>query len=134
MGPITASTALGPAAYTKSIPSSPRTLTSANCPVDMLSLIRFPRLVAAAAMAATRFGSAPLESECATGRPSLEASNTPRSSGIEFRKFSRWFFKTSCFTIKLSPCLRQYNRYASECRLVVLWPASQYDRLIGTKL
>ena len=42
----------------------------------------------AAAMAATRLGSVPFESECATGKPSLEASNTPRSSGIELRSVS----------------------------------------------
>ncbi len=46
-------------------------------PALMLSLIRRPRLDAAAAIAATRFGSAPFESECAIGSPSFDASRTP---------------------------------------------------------
>ena len=42
----------------------------------MLSLKRRPGLEAAA-IAATRFGSAPLDIEWAIGKPSLEANNTP---------------------------------------------------------
>ena len=48
----------------------------------MLSLMRRPRLDAAAAIAATRFGSDPFDNECAMGSPSLDASSTPFNSGI----------------------------------------------------
>src|SRR5579862_9418116 len=68
----------------------------------MLSLMRRPRLEAAAAMAATRLGSAPLDSECAMGNPSLDASSTPFNSGMALRRDSIWLFRASTFAMQFS--------------------------------
>jgi hypothetical protein len=48
-------------------------------------------LVAAAAIAAIRAGSVPFDNEWAIGSPSVEASNTPRNSGIALRNPSTLF-------------------------------------------
>src|SRR5579872_7187415 len=82
-----------------STPSSPRMETSPKAPTFILSLMRRPRLEAAAAIAATRLGSAPFESECAIGSPSLDASKTPFSSGIALRSASIWAFNASPLAI-----------------------------------
>src|SRR5581483_4497629 len=85
----------------KRTPSSLRMLTSASPPVERLSLMRLPRFDAAAAMAATRFGSVPLDNEGATGKPSFEDNKTPRNSGIALRRDSICVFSASCFAIIL---------------------------------
>src|SRR5580704_6738122 len=73
--------------------------TSARVPALMLSLIRRPRLEAAAAIAATRLGSDPFEREWAMGSPSFDASNTPFNSGIALRSASICAFNVSPFAI-----------------------------------
>src|SRR5579872_1989246 len=85
--------------------------TSPRVPALMLSLIRRPRLDAAAAIAATRLGSAPFDKECAMGSPSLDASSTPFSSGIALRSASMWLFNASPFAITRPPLVSLHDRF-----------------------
>src|SRR5260370_383196 len=78
-----------------------RMVTSERGPVFKLSVMRRPRLEAAAAIAATRLGSVPLDKECATGNPSFEAKSTPRNSGSELRSVSMCVFNASCLAMVL---------------------------------
>src|SRR5580700_7649347 len=95
----------------------------------MLSLMRRPRLDAAAAMAATRFGSCPFENECAIGNPSLDANKTPFNSGIALRRASMWAFNASPFAIKLlllhfSPMRvhkRSWNRFSARAKKLIAY-------------
>src|SRR5579863_3800811 len=61
--------------------------------------MRRPRLDAAAAMAATRLGSAPFDNEWAMGSPSVDASRTPFNSGIALRRASMCPLSASPFAM-----------------------------------
>src|ERR1700722_19228588 len=92
--------------------------TSPSVPELLLSLMRRPRLDAAAAIAATRLGSLPLERECAIGSPSLDASSTPFNSGIALRSASMWPFNASPFAIIRPPKPQPKLRYALVARRI----------------
>jgi hypothetical protein len=75
-------------------------------PTFRLSPILRPRLDAAAAIAATSCGFVPLDSECAIGRPSLDASNRPLTSGRVWRSASMCSLNISCFAILFVASIR----------------------------
>src|SRR6202171_6547555 len=105
--------------------------TSPRVPAPMLSLIFRPKLDAAAAIAASRLGSAPLVKACAIGSPSLDASSTPFNSGIELRSPSRAAFNASPFAMPFLPLRYSLDDYGSACRektLEGLW-GTTYDDL-----
>ena len=64
--------------------------------VPKLSPMRLPNPSAVAAIAAMRLASSLPESDCAIGRPSVDATNTPRNSGIEVRSLTMLFCRASC--------------------------------------
>src|ERR1700720_1333464 len=97
-------------------------VTSPSVPAWIFSLTRRPMLDAAAAMAATRLGSAPLVRAWAMGRPSWEASSTPCSSGIALRSDSSAAFNASAFAILPpfeSDAMNLGNRRAKEVTLAL---------------